>query len=481
MAEIQRYDILIVGSGEAGKYLAWTTAKAGHHTAVIERKLIGGSCPNIACLPSKNIIHSAKVADLCRRGMEFGIATGSVRINMTKVRDRKRKMVQDLVAMHLDRYTASGAELILGEGRFVAPKILEVQLTGGGTRLVAGNRIFLNLGTRASVPDVPGLAAVKPLTHVEALELDHVPEHLIVLGGGFVGIEMAHAMRRFGSDVTVVEVGPQLIGREDPDVAEALLRLFQDDGIDVLLSAHALGVERLADNRIRMRIRTADGERCIDGSEILVATGRTPNTQGIGLDVADVELDANGYIKVNERLQTTAPDVWALGECAGSPQFTHAAFDDFRIVRDNLAGGQRTTRDRLVPFCIFTDPQLARVGLSETEAKNRGIEYRMAKIAMSAVLRTRTLSETRGFMKSLIDAHSDQIVGFTAFGPEAGELMSLVQIAILSRMPYTSVRDAILTHPTMAEGLVALLANVPELRSGPTDSRRLQEQQTQVA
>jgi pyruvate/2-oxoglutarate dehydrogenase complex dihydrolipoamide dehydrogenase (E3) component len=461
MSEIEKYEILVLGSGEAGKYLAWTMAKAGRRTAVVERKLIGGSCPNIACLPSKNVIHSAKVVSLFRRASEFGITTGALAIDMAGVRQRKRKMVDDLVALHLDRYKASGAELILGEGRFLASRTIEIRLKDGGTRLLTGERVFLNLGTRAAIPNVPGLAAARPLTHVEALELDRIPERLIVLGGGYVGLEMSHAMQRFGSRVSVVEKGSQLALREDSDVAESIFQLFKDDGIQVLLGAETLKVDGISGEGVRLQIRTSQGDQSIEGSDILVASGRTPNTQGIGLEAAGVQVDERGYIKVNERLETTAPNVWAMGDCAGSPHFTHVAFDDFRIVQDNLNGGNRSTRDRLVPYCIFTDPQLARVGLSESDAERDGIEYRLARVPMAAVLRTRTLSETRGFMKAIIDAHSDRILGFTAFGNEAGELMSVVQIAIIAGLPYTSLRDAILTHPTMAEGLIALFANIP--------------------
>jgi pyruvate/2-oxoglutarate dehydrogenase complex dihydrolipoamide dehydrogenase (E3) component len=461
MSEIEKYEILILGSGEAGKYLAWTMAKAGRRTAVVERRLIGGSCPNIACLPSKNLIHSAKVASLFRRASEFGIATGPVAIDMAGVRQRKRKMVDDLIAIHLDRYKASGAELILGEGRFLAPRSMEVRLKDGGTRLLTGEHVFLNLGTRAAIPNVPGLAAAKPLTHVEALELDRVPEHLVVLGGGYVGLEMGHAMRRFGSRVSVVERGLQLAFREDSDVAESIFQLFKEDGIQVLLGAETLSVHGISAEGVRLQVRTSQGDETLEGSDILVATGRTPNTQGIGLEAAGVQVDERGYVKVNERLETTAPNVWAMGDCAGSPHFTHVAFDDFRIVRDNLNGENRSTRDRLIPYCIFTDPQLARVGLSECDAERHGVEYRLAKVPMAAVLRTRTLSETHGFMKAIIDGHTDRILGFTAFGNEAGELMSVVQIAIIAGLPYTSLRDAILTHPTMAEGLIALFANVP--------------------
>jgi pyruvate/2-oxoglutarate dehydrogenase complex dihydrolipoamide dehydrogenase (E3) component len=300
--------------------------------------------------------------------------------------------------------------------------------------------------------------------------LDRAPEHLVILGGGFVGLELAQAMRRFGSRVTVLERAPQLAGREDGDVAEEILRLFREDGIEVLLSTDLLEVEGSSGQGIRARVRNSQGERAVEGSDLLVATGRVPNTQGLGLENTGVELDDLGYIRVNDRLQTTASGIWAMGECAGSPQFTHISFDDFRIVHDNLTGGNRTTRGRLVPFCLFTDPELARVGLNESEARKRAIPYRLARIPMAAVLRTRTLSETRGFMKALISADTDEILGFTAFGTEAGELMAIVQTAILAKLPYTALRDAVFTHPTMAEGLTSLFGVVPaRSRAGAAD------------
>ncbi len=450
----------MLGSGAGGKLLAWHLARSGRRVAVVERRWIGGSCPNINCLPSKNEVWSAKVADLLHHAAQFGIVTGSVAVDMAKVRQRKREMVEGLVALHLDLYRKSGAELIMGDGRFVAPKTLEVRLRDGGTRVLTGERVFLNLGTRATIPPIAGLADARPLTNIEVLELDRLPAHLIVLGGGYVGLEFAQAYRRFGSRVTVVEHGPQLAGREDPDVADAIGQLFGDEGIEVLLSAEALQVEGRSGESVRLRVRTPQGERLIEGSDILAATGRTPNTAGIGLDAAGVRLDGRGYVQVNDRLETSAPDVWAIGECAGSPQFTHVSEDDFRVIRDNLAGGSRTTRDRLIPFCLFTDPPLARVGLSEAEARSRGVAVRVAKLPMAAVLRTRTTGETRGFMKALLDARTDRILGFTMFGPEAGEVMAVVQTAMLAGMPYTGLRDAILAHPTMAEGLNALFSEV---------------------
>jgi pyruvate/2-oxoglutarate dehydrogenase complex dihydrolipoamide dehydrogenase (E3) component len=461
MSQAELYEDVVLGSGAGGKLLAWHLGRSGRRVAVVERRWIGGSCPNINCLPSKNEIWSAKVADLLHHAAQFGIVTGSVAVDMAKVRQRKREMVEGLVALHLDLYQQSGAELIMGDGRFVAPKTLEVRLRDGGTRVLRGERVFLNLGTRATIPPTAGLADARPLTNIELLELDRLPAHLIVLGGGYVGLEFAQAYRRFGSRVTVVQHGPQLLAQEDPDVADALGRLFADEGIEVLLSAEALQVEGQSGEGVRLRVRTPQGERLIEGSDILAATGRTPNTAGIGLDTLGVRLDGRGYVQVNDRLETSAPGVWAIGECAGSPQFTHVSEDDFRVIRDNLAGGSRTTRDRLIPFCLFTDPPLARVGLSEGEARRRGVAVRVVKLPMRAVLRTRTTGETRGFMKALLGARADRILGFTMFGPEAGEVMAVVQTAMLAGMPYTGLRDAILAHPTMAEGLSALFSEVP--------------------
>ena len=458
---MEQYEILIIGSGEAGKYLGWTMAKAGRRTAVVERKLVGGSCPNIACLPSKNIIHSAKIASYARRAQEFGLEGEALATNMKGVLHRKQKMVDGLIEMHLERFKASGAELIMGEARFIGARTVEISSNHAGPRVIAGERVFLNLGTHTSMPDVPGLAAAKPMTHIEALELDRLPGHLLVLGGGYVGLELAQAIRRFGSRVTVIEAGSQLAGREDTDVGAALLELFRDEGIEVLLETGIREVAGLSGQQIRVSVEDPSGKRNIEATDLLVATGRTPNTQSIGLDKAGVELDSRGYVKVNDRLETTAENVWAMGDCAGSPQFTHAAYNDFRIVRDNLNGADRTTRNRLVPFCMFTDPELVRIGLNESEANRLKVEYRLVTMPMAAVLKTRTVSEPRGFLKMLIGAQSDLILGFTAFGVDASELLAAVQTAMLGGLPYTVLRDGIFTHPTIAEGLTFLLTNVP--------------------
>ncbi len=461
MSSIEKYENLVIGSGGAGKFMAWTMAGAGRRTALVERGALGGACPNVACLPSKNIIYSAKVISLAKRGAEFGLKTDSLSVDMKTVQRRKRLMVEGLHQLHADRTAASGAELIMGNARFVAPRTVEIELRNGGRRTISGDRVFLDLGSRAAMPEIPGLRTAEPMTNVEALDLDRLPEHLVVLGGGYVGLELSQAMHRLGSQVTVIEEGPQLAGREDFDIGAALKDLFVDEGIEILLETEIRQIDGHSGDRVRVHVNDRHGKRTIEGTDLLVATGRKANTEGIDLEQTGVQLDEQSYIKVNERLETTSENIWAMGDCAGSPMFTHVAVNDFSIVYDNLNGGNRTTKNRLIPFCMFTDPELARVGRNESEARRDGIEYRLAKMPMAEVLRTRTVSETRGLMKVLVARNNDEILGFTAFGYEASELMAAMQTAMLAHLPYTVLRDAILAHPTMSEGLNQLLANVP--------------------
>jgi pyruvate/2-oxoglutarate dehydrogenase complex dihydrolipoamide dehydrogenase (E3) component len=456
------YDLVILGGGTGSTVAAWTFASEGKRVAVIDRKYIGGSCPNIACLPSKNIIHSAKVASYFGRSKEFGIAHGGFTVDMRGVRERKRKMVSGLNAMYLENYKNTGAEFILGTGRFIAPRTVEVSFPDRTTRQLRGTNVIVSTGTRATLESIPGLAEAQPLTHVEALELDRVPEHLLVLGGGYVGMELSQAMRRFGSKVTVIDRNQRLMQKEDQDVCEALGKLFEDEDIDIHLNLRMKRVSGKSGQSVSIVIEQNGAETAIEGSHILVALGRTPNTEGLGLELAGVELTDRGYIKVNERLETTAPGVWAIGEAAGSPQFTHISVDDFRVVHANITGGgNRVTTGRQVPYCLFTDPELAHIGLSEIEAKAQGISYRLFKVPMETNLRARTLSETRGFLKALVEAESDRILGFTALGTSAGEIMAAIQVAMIGNLPYTALRDAVLTHPTLVEGLTHLFSSMP--------------------
>ncbi|PYX08567.1 MAG: mercuric reductase [Acidobacteria bacterium] len=458
----EEYDLVILGGGTGSTVAAWTFAAEGKSVIVVDRKYIGGSCPNIACLPSKNIIHSAKIASYFRRSKEFGITQDGFAVDMSGVRERKRNMVSGLNEMYLDNYRKTGAEFVFGTGRFIAPRTVEAALPDGTTRQLRGENVIVSTGTHAALDAIPGLAEARPLTHIEALELDRVPKHLLVMGGGYVGVELSQAMRRFGSKVTVIDRNERLMSREDKDICEALGNLLADESIEIVLNARIKRVSGKSGDSASVVFEQDGTEKSLTGSHLLVATGRSPNTEGLGLEIAGVEVTDRGYIKVNERLQTTAPGVWAIGEVAGSPLFTHISVDDFRVVHANLTGGNRVTTGRQVPYCLFTDPELARVGLSETEARAQEIPYRLFKVPMEANLRARTLSETRGFMKALVDAGSDRILGFTAFGVGAGEIMAAVQVAIIAGLPYTALRDAVLTHPTLAEALIPLFSSVAE-------------------
>jgi pyruvate/2-oxoglutarate dehydrogenase complex dihydrolipoamide dehydrogenase (E3) component len=461
MSESETFDVVILGSGQGGKRLAWHLGRSGKKVIVVERRWVGGSCPAVACLPSKNELWSARVAHFARHAASFGTIVDGVRTDMAKVRRRKQDMIDREIELHLKAYREAGVELLMGSGRFIGPKMIEVALNQGGTRLVTGNEIVINVGSHAAMPDIPGLKEAHALTHIEALELDELPSHLIILGGGYVGIEMAQAFRRFGSRVTIIEPGPQLMGREDADAAEEMGRILSAEGIDILLSARPLRVDGLNGDSVSVTVGTESGECKIEGSHLLVAVGRIANTADIGLEKAAVALNERGFIRVDERLRTTAPGVWAIGECAGSPQFTHVSVDDFRIVRDNMAGGNRSTNDRLIPYVMFTDPPLAHVGLSEGEASRRGISVRVAKLPMRKVLRTLATDETEGYMKVLIGPNDDRILGFTMVGAEAGEVMAAIQTAMLAELPYPRLRDAVITHLTIAEGLGPLFDSVP--------------------
>jgi pyruvate/2-oxoglutarate dehydrogenase complex dihydrolipoamide dehydrogenase (E3) component len=456
MAAIDTYDAVVLGSGEAGKYMAWHLGAAGRRVIVVEQRYVGGSCPNIACLPSKNFIHGAGIAHIVATSEALGarVARG---VSMREIQALKKAMVEGLVQTHLDRFAGSGCELLMGRGSFIAERTIEVALNGGGARTLRGDKVFLDLGAFASLPPLLGLAESAPLTHVELLDLDTVPEHLLILGGGYVGLELAQAMGRLGSQVTVCERDERLLPNEDPDIAEAIRDLLQDEGITITTSALVRRVSGRSGNGVALHAMIDGTEKIVEGSHLLVALGKTPNTNGTGLERAGVKLTPSGYVSVNDRLETTAPGVWAMGDCAGSPAFTHMAFDDFRIVRDNLAGRQRSSTGRQVPSCLFTEPELARVGLNEVEARRQGVTYRLTELPISSILRTRTTGERRGKLKALIGA-DDRILGFTALSPRAGELLPPVQIAMRAGLSYHAIEELVIAHPTYAEGLVSLFS-----------------------
>jgi pyruvate/2-oxoglutarate dehydrogenase complex dihydrolipoamide dehydrogenase (E3) component len=453
----ERYDAIVLGAGQAGGPLATALAKAGRKTALVEREHVGGTCINEGCSPTKTMVASARVAYLARRSADYGVRHGPLDVDLPRVRQRKRDIVDSFRNGSQRRIeSTNGVDLIFGEARFVGPMAVVVKLNDGGTRqLTASRYIFINTGDRPGRLSVPGLDSINTLDSTSIMELDAVPEHLLVLGGGYVGLEFGQMFRRFGSDVTIIQRGKQLLAREDPDIAEAVANILREDGVEVLLETGAVRAGQ-SDGKIELAVHSAtDGvERTLTGSHLLVAAGRIPNSDRLDLPAAGVETDKRGYIKANERLETNVPGVYALGDVKGGPAFTHISYDDWRVIRVNLLeGGHATITDRLVPYTVFIDPQLGRVGLTETEAREQGRSIRVAKMPMSHVARALEVDETRGFMKAIVDADSDQILGYACLGIEGGELMNMVEIAMLGKVPYTVLKEAIFAHPTLGESL----------------------------
>jgi pyruvate/2-oxoglutarate dehydrogenase complex dihydrolipoamide dehydrogenase (E3) component len=467
----EHYDAVVIGAGQGGVPLARALAQAGRNTALVEREHVGGTCINEGCTPTKTMVASAKAAYFDRRSANYGVQNGPVSVDMVKVRQRKRDIVNSFRGGNERRIEGTeNLDLLMGEARFTGPKELEVNLAepGGDTLEIIGDEIFINAGARPGSVPVQGLDEVPTLNSTSIMELDEVPEHLLVLGGSYVGLEFAQMFRRFGCEVTVVQRGKQLMSREDSDVAEAVAEIMREDGLEVLLGTQTQRVEQSDDGGIQLTLSTSDGEITLSGSHLLVAAGRPPNTDLLNLAAAGVETDKRGQIKVNERLETNVEGIWALGDVKGGPAFTHISYDDFRIIKTNLVeGGDASITDRMVPYTVFIDPQLGRIGLSEQEAEEQGRNVRVAKMPMSYVARALEMDEARGFMKAVVDADTDQILGCAVLGIEGGEIMAMVQIAMMGNLPYTVLRDAVFAHPTLAESLNNLFATL-----GETPTRR---------
>lgn len=464
MADATQYDGIVIGAGQAGGPLATTLARAGWKVALIEREHIGGTCVNVGCTPTKTMVASARVAHLARRAADYGVQTGPVSVDMSIVRQRKREIVNDFRSGSEKSVNETpNLDLLMGEAHFTAPRRLLVKLNGGGERAITAEKVFINSGQRPTMPKIAGLASVPILTSTTIMELDVVPPHLLVLGGGFVGLEFAQMFRRFGSDVTIIQHGTQLASKEDADVAAEITKIFREDGITVLLGTETLRAASHPRGGIALTVKDTNGERTLTGSHLLVATGRTPNTDALNPAAAGITMDKRGYLPVNAQLETNAPGVYALGDVNGGPAFTHISYDDFRILRTNLLhGGNETTTGRLVPNTVFIDPQLGRVGMSERESHAQGKKIRVAKLPMTSVARALEMDETRGFMKAIVDAESDQILGCAILGVEGGEIMSVIQMAMLGHLPYTVLKDAVLAHPTLAESLNNLFSTLGE-------------------
>jgi pyruvate/2-oxoglutarate dehydrogenase complex dihydrolipoamide dehydrogenase (E3) component len=456
----QHFDALIIGSGQAGGPIATDFARAGRRTALIEREHVGGTCVNEGCTPTKTMVASARITYLARRAAEYGVITSDIAVNMARVRERKRSIVADFRSSGERSLGQAGVTFVAGEARLRDPHTVVVREQDGAERSLSADLIIINVGARPVKPDLPGLDDIPWLDSTSIMELDEVPEHLLVLGGGYIALEFGQMFRRFGSRVTIVQRGPQLLGREDDDVAEAVADILREDGIEVLLESSAVSVEGEA-GAIRLDLRGPNGERTLRGSHMLVAVGRMPNTDRLNLPAAGVTTDKSGAIRVNERLETNVPGIYAIGDVKGGPAFTHISYDDYRILRANLLhGGSLTTAERQMPYTVFIDPQFGRVGLNEREAREQGRAVRVAKLPMAHVARALEVGETRGFMKAVVDDASDQILGFMCLGIEGGEVMSIVQVAMLGRLPYTALRDGIFGHPTLAESLNNLFTDL---------------------
>ena len=455
------YDAVVIGSGQGGTPLARALAEAGRKTALVEREHVGGTCINEGCTPTKTMVASAKTAYVDRRSADYGVHDGPVTVTMPEVRRRKQSIVDSFRESNEGRIEATeGLDLIEGEASFTGPRTLAVRTNDGEGLEIEADNVFINVGARPANPPIEGLDSVPALNSTSIMELDELPQHLLVLGGSYVGLEFAQMFRRFGSEVTIVQRGGQLMGREDPDVAEAVAEIMREDGIEVLLNTQTTRATQ-DDSRILLTVNTSEGERTLEGSHLLVAAGRPPNTETLDLDAAGIETDRRGFIKTNDRLETGVEGVYAIGDVKGGPAFTHISYDDFRIIRTNLLeDGSVTTADRLVPYTMFIDPQLGRIGSSEQDARDKGRDVLIAKIPMSYVARAIEMDETRGFMKAVIDAETDRILGCAVLGIEGGEIMAMIEIAMMGNLPYTALRDAVFAHPTLAESLNTLFSTV---------------------
>ena len=455
MSETESFDAIIIGSGQAGKPLAIELARAGWKTALIEREHVGGTCINVGCTPTKTMVASARVAYLARRAGDYGVRVPSATVDMAAVRARKRAIVERFRNSSTDKLQQTKhLSLLFGAASFVDSTTINVKLNDGGTRRLSARRIVINTGGRPLVPPIPGLVSVPYLDSTSVMELTDLPLHLIVIGGGYIGLEFGQMYRRFGSEVTIVQRGPHLVEREDPDISDAVRKILEEDGICIDTDSAVERIERDGMGKITVHYVCEGCARSVTGSHILIAIGRRPNTESLDLPAAGVAVDKSGFVIVDSTLQTTAPGIHALGDVKGGPAFTHISYDDYRIVRDRwLHNVDARLGDRLVPNTTFIDPQLAQVGLNETEARKCGLDIRVAKMGMNGIARALETDESRGMMKVIVDAKTAQILGCTVLGIEGGEIMSMLQIAMMGKLPYTALKEAIFAHPTLAEGL----------------------------
>ena len=456
----EQYDVIVIGTSQGDRFLPAELAKAGQKVALVERDQLGGVCINSGCTPTKTMIASARLAYQTRRAAQYGVRTGPVSVDLAAVRERKRAMVNGARQNYANRLLQDGLDQINGEARFTGPKTVEIALTDGGTRQLSAPVIVIDTGSRPRPLPLTGAADVPVLDSTSIMELDELPEQLIILGGGYVGLEFGQMFRRFGSEVTIIQTGPRLMMIEDEDVSDEVTAILRDDGITIMTSSTGVRVEP-ADGHLRLTVRARDGERQVDGSHLLSAIGRIPNTEALIPEAAGIHLNDGGFIDVDEYLETSVPGVYAMGDVKGGPAFTHLSYDDYRILHANLLTHEKaSTRERIVPYTVFIDPQLGRAGMTERQARAQGRAIKVAKLSMSAVIRAIETGETRGFMKAIVDVDSEQILGCAVLGSEGGEIMTMIQIAMLGKLNYRAMADAIFTHPLLAEGLNTLFASL---------------------
>ena len=453
----EKYDLVVVGGGKAGKSLAMLRAKKGDKVFMVERDKIGGTCINVACIPTKTLVSSARRLAEVRTAAAFGVDLpgadlASAGVDLEALRARKESVVGGMVEAHKKMFAAPGLDFVLGTAKFVGPKTVEATLADGSVRVVEGEKVLINTGTTPAIPPIEGLSDVDYWTSEDALRLTEIPDRLVILGGGVIGVEMASMMAAFGADVTLIEGGERILAREDADVAEEMAANLAAQGVTVRTGERAM---RVSSGDEGVLVHTTAGE--VSGTRLLVALGRTPATKGLGLEAAGVELTERGFVKVDSRLETTAPGVYAAGDVAGTPQFTHASWNDFRVLRDLFAGKDASTEGRLIPWAVFATPELGRVGMSESEARAAGRDIRVAKVAAAAVPRAKTHGHVEGFYKVVVDAETEEILGAAIVAESASEVIAAVQTAMLGGLPWPKLRDAVIAHPTMAEGLNIVL------------------------
>jgi len=460
--EFKVFDAIIVGSGQGGNPLALALANAGWQVALVEREQVGGSCINTGCTPTKTMIASARIAHLVNRAQDYGIDSAARYVNFRKILKRKNKIVKsfrDGIRKRL--ISTSGITLIEGNARFVGKKQLEVELLNGGKNRIKADKIIIDTGTSPSRPLIPGLDNVNTLDSTSIMEIEKIPEHLLIIGGGYVGLEFGQMFRRFGSKVTIIQMDDQLLPLEDKDVAEEIAKILKQEGLQIFLDATTTQINALANDKIVLTVRKYETERIIEGSHLLVATGRIPNTSFLNPEVTGITVDKKGFIPVNNQLETTVPGIFAIGDVKGGPAFTHLSYDDHKILlRNMLEGGNTNISGRILPYVVFIDPQLGRIGMTEKQAKEHGHDYQVAKIPMSWVARAIETDETKGLMKAVVDKKTNQIIGAAILGVEGGELMSAIQIAMLGRLPYTTLRDGMFAHPTLSESFNTLFGSL---------------------